>query len=187
MKQMILALIFTVAAISIAPAQNTAEPALATRQDILNLFEIMRLHEQMRPTMDTMVKQQSAILRDRIKRRYPQITEQRLQRYDAVLQEGVSEFPVDAILEDMVPVYQKHLTKPDVEAMSTFYSSPTGQKLLTEIPAMTSEAMQVAYNRMQQQMDEITDRIEKMMQEENHRARPAPKPKPRAQPQSLKD
>src|SRR5438270_2794033 len=157
----------------------------ATRDDILHLFEVMRLNEQMRPTMDAMMKQQSAMMRDAVKKRYPRITEERLARFDAVMQEAVKDFPVDTILDDMVPVYQKHLTKPDVEAMSTFYSSPTGQKLLSEMPAMTSEAMQAAYVHMQKQMDAMMDRIEKMMEEEGHQPRPTPKAKP--QPQSLQN
>jgi uncharacterized protein len=184
MKQCIMALVFAVVAIALSPAQ-TQTPVPATREDILHLFDVMRLHEQMRPTMDAMMKQQSAMMRETVKKRYPQITEQRLARFEAVMQESVKEFPVDAILDDMVPVYQKHLTKPDVEAMSTFYSSPTGQKLLTEMPEMTSEAMQAAYTRMQKQMDAMMDRIEKMMEEEGHQSRPSPKPKPQPQPHSL--
>lgn len=166
-------------------AQEPAAAPPATREDILHLFDVMRLHDQMRPTMDAMMKQQSAMMRATMKKRYPQITEQHLARFDAVMQESVKEFPVDAILDDMVPVYQKHLTKPDVDAMSAFYSSPTGQKLLTEMPAMTSEAMEAAYTRMQKQMDAMMDRIEKMMEEESHQARPSPKPRPQPKPQSF--
>jgi uncharacterized protein len=162
-----------------------AQAAPPTREDILHLFDVMRLHEQMRPTMDAVMKQQSVMMRETINKRYPQITEQRLARFDAVMQESVKEFPLDAILDDMVPVYQKHLTKPDVDAMTTFYSSPTGQKLLAEMPEMTSEAMQAAYTHMQKQMDAMMDRIEKMIEQENHQPRSNPKAKP--QPQSLKD
>lgn len=177
-------LILMVTALGCAQATPAAP---ATREDILHLFDVMRLHQQMRPTMDAMMKQQSAMMRETMKKRYPQITDQRLARFDAVMQESVKEFPVDAILDDMVPVYQKHLTKPDVEAMSTFYSSPTGQKLLAEMPAMTSEAMQAAYTRMQKQMDAMMDRIEKMMEEESHQPRPSPRPRPQPQPQSMKN
>ena len=46
----------------------------------------------------------------------------------------------DHIPADMVPVYQKHLSKSDVEEMIKFYSTPTGQKILREMPAMTAEA-----------------------------------------------
>jgi hypothetical protein len=45
---------------------------------------------------------------------------------------------VDAI----VPIYQKHLTKADLTAITAFYSSPAGQKILAEMPAIMSESMQ---------------------------------------------
>jgi uncharacterized protein len=45
---------------------------------------------------------------------------------------------VDAI----VPIYQKHLTKADLEALTQFYGSPVGQKILNEMPAILSESME---------------------------------------------
>jgi uncharacterized protein len=66
----------------------------------------------------------------------------------------------------MIPVYQKHLTKGDVEAMGAFYASPTGQKLLREMPAMTAESMQAAGPRIQQMMENVMDRVEQMAKED---------------------
>jgi len=45
------------------------------------------------------------------------------------------------MLDDMIPVYQRHLTKQDVDSMLAFYNTPTGQKLLREQPAMMAEGM----------------------------------------------
>ena len=50
--------------------------------------------------------------------------------------------PWDEILNSMVPVYQKHLTKGDVDVMVAFYSTPTGQKLIKEMPEIMAESMQ---------------------------------------------
>ncbi len=36
-------------------------------------------------------------------------------------------FPWDDFLESMVPVYQKHFPKGDVDTLMAFYSTPTGQ------------------------------------------------------------
>ena len=49
------------------------------------------------------------------------------------------------MLDDMIPVYQKHLTKSDVDEMIKFYSTPTGQKFLREMPAMTAEGMEAMH------------------------------------------
>ena len=150
--------------------------ARASRQDVLKLFKVMHIHDQMRSVMDSMTRQQSALVHETMKKRYPQIAEERLEQFDAMMEESMKDFPVDAIIDDLVPVYQKHLTRTDVTAMNVFYSSPTGQKLLREMPAMTSESMQLSYGRMQKQMDAMMDRMQKMMKEEelNRKAPPTP-------------
>ena len=83
--------------------------------------------------------------------------------------------PYDGMLDDMIPVYQKHLSKSDVDAMIGFYSSPTGQKILSELPAITAEGMQAMQPRMRKVMDETSDRMEKMAREqaEKKNAKPA--------------
>ena len=150
--------------------------APASRQDVLKLFKVMHIHDQMRSVMDSMTKQQSALVHETMKKRYPQVAEERLEQFDAMMEESMKDFPVDAIIDDLVPVYQKHLTRTDVTAMNVFYSSPTGQKLLREMPAMTEESMRLSYGRMQKQMDAMMDRMQKMMKEEelNRKAPPTP-------------
>ena len=156
--------------------QLSAANASASRQDVLRLFKVMHIHDQMRSVMDSMTKQQSALVHETMKKRYPQIAEERLEQFDAMMEESMKDFPVDAIIDDLVPVYQKHLTKTDVSAMNVFYSSPTGHKLLREMPAMTEESMQLSYGRMQKQMDAMMERMQKMIKEEelNRKAPPTP-------------
>jgi hypothetical protein len=155
--------------------------APASRQDVLKLFKVMHIHDQMRSVMDSTTKQQSALDHESIKKRYPQIAEERLEQFDAMMEESMKDFPVDAIIDDLIPVYQKHLTRTDVRAMNVFYSSPTGQKLLREMPAMTEESMQLSYGRMQKQMDAMMDRMQKMMKEEEPDKKPKPPEKPDTQ------
>jgi len=159
-----------------SPAAN----APASRQDVLKLFKVMHIHDQMRSVMDSMTKQQSAMVHETMKKRYPQIAEERLEQFDAMMEESMKDLPVDAIIDDLIPVYQKHLTRTDVGAMNVFYSSPTGQKLLREMPAMTEESIQLSYGRMQKQMDAMMDRMQKMMKEEE----PDRKPKSPTRPDS---
>jgi uncharacterized protein len=145
--------------------------APATREDVLKLFDTMKLHEQMKATMDMMMKQQRAMIHEGVKRRSPQVSEEELARMDQFTNDIVRDMPVDGLLDDMTPVYQKHLSKSDVEAMNTFYASPTGQKLLREMPAMMSEAMQAANPRIQAMMDKVMDRAEQMAKEEEKRGK----------------
>src|SRR5208283_515348 len=62
-------------------------------------------------------------------------------------------FPLDEMLNDMVPVSQRHFTKSDIDALTAFYSSPAGQKFLHEMPAVTAETMKAVYPRIQAEVD----------------------------------
>ncbi|MBB3225462.1 hypothetical protein FHW69_000052 [Luteibacter sp. Sphag1AF] len=47
------------------------------------------------------------------------------------------------LISRMVPVYQKHFTAEDIDGLLTFYKSPLGQKVITQMPATMSEGMVV--------------------------------------------
>jgi len=74
------------------------------------------------------------------------------------------------MLDDMIPVYQRHLSKQDVTAMLAFYNTPTGQKLLREQPAMMTEGMQAMQPRMQKMMSDLMDKVEQMVSEETKKS-----------------
>ena len=162
------------ACLVIAPlaAQQAASPSAASKQDVQKLFTVMNLRQQILTVMDEMVEQQSHLMRDSLKKRSPQISDAELDRLDKTMHEMMSEFPYADMLNDMIPVYQKHLNKADVAAMTTFYSSPTGKKLLREMPAMTAESMQAAYPTMQKHMEKVMARIDEMAKEDQGRPKP---------------
>ena len=63
-------------------------------------------------------------------------------RMNKQMDDMMKNMPFAEMLDAMVPIYQKHLSKGDVTGLVTFYSSPTGQKILKEMPAITAEALQ---------------------------------------------
>jgi hypothetical protein len=65
----------------------------------------------------------------------------------------------------MIPVYQKYLTKEDLEDVVAFYSSPVGQRLLDKTPAMAAEGMKISMDRMEKMMPQIMAKMEKRMNE----------------------
>ena len=148
-------------------AQQTPADTPASREQILKLFDVMHIRQQMRSVMEGVMKQQGSLVRETLKQRYPQMTEEQMANVNDFMAETMKDFPMDGMLDDMIPVYQKHLTQPDVEAMIAFYASPTGQKLMQEMPAMTSEGMQAAYPRMQKQMEKVMQRVEERMKEKS--------------------
>ena len=47
------------------------------------------------------------------------------------------------LLDQMVPIYQKHFTAADVAGLLKFYKSPLGQKVITRMPLAMAEGMQI--------------------------------------------
>jgi hypothetical protein len=150
-------------------------------EEVLNLFQVMHVREQTVAVMQKSEQQIKVITRDLIERRIPNITAMQLAEVDAMIGDLYENYPVDRILGDMVPVYQKHLTKSDLESVVVFYSSPVGKKLMQEMPAMTEEAMQIASSRIQEDneaiMRRLEERIEKMSHERKKKSKP-PSPPP---------
>jgi uncharacterized protein len=155
------------------PTSSTGD-ASASKEDIQKLFEVMQIHQQMRQVMDAMMKQQTAMIDETLKKRYPQTSAEKIARANRMIAETVKDMPMDAMLDDMVPIYQRHFSKTDIDAMSTFYASPTGQKMMREMPALTSESMQASYARMQQQMDVLTKQAEQIVKEDQEKPKSTP-------------
>jgi len=59
-----------------------------------------------------------------------------------LLEELFAEYKVDELLDAVVPIYQKHFSKSDLDAVLVFYMSPPGQRMLQEMPALMTESMQ---------------------------------------------
>ena len=140
--------------------------APATKEQILKLFDVMDIHKQTRAMMATIERQTRTTSTEALKARYPRITPEQLDRVNKISEESMRDFPVDAMLDDMIPIYQKHLTGTDVDAMIAFYSSPTGKKLMQQLPQITQEAMQASNARVQKHIDAVLQRVEEMMKEE---------------------
>jgi hypothetical protein len=86
-------------------------------------------------------------------------------RMNKVMDDYLKSFPWDEILQSMVPVYQKHFTKGDVDHLVAFYSTPTGQKLIREMPAITAEAMQVMMPILRDRIDVMTRDVQQQVAE----------------------
>ena len=155
-------------------AQLATGDTPASKEDIQKLFEVMQIHRQMRQVMDAMMKQQTAMIDETLKKRYPQTSADKIARANRMIVETVKDMPMDAMLDDMIPIYQRHFSKTDIDVMSTFYASPTGQKMMREMPSLTSESMQASYARMQKQMDVIQQKAEQIVKEDPEKQKSSP-------------
>jgi hypothetical protein len=148
-------------------AQGSAvSEAPASADDIRKMFDVMHIRDQMKLIMQQVSQQMRSMEHDQIRKQQPHVTDEDIAKLDAMSDEMLRQFSTEGLLDDMVPVYQKHLSKTDVDAMVGFYSTPTGQKILREMPAMTSEGIEAMQPRLTRMIDEANARIEKMMNEQ---------------------
>ena len=162
-------------ALSLRPlAQDEVPPS---REEVLHLFSLMNVQQQVATVMESIAKQQRAIILDNLKRQNPHVSAKDLIHLDKFTADVMNDLPVQSMIEDMVPVYQKHLNKSDVAGLSAFYSSPAGQKLVREMPAMTIESMQAASPRLQVFMDKVMERAQAMANERQGKTSAAPENK----------
>ncbi len=86
---------------------------------------------------------------------------------------------MEDLIKDVVPIYQKHLSRSDVEAVIRFYSSPVGQKIRREQPAMARESLQATAagqrGKMELLLAKLDLRIEQLTEAKRRRPRPSRK------------
>ena len=83
-----------------------------------------------------------------------------------LLDDTMKDLSEEKLIEATLPVYQKHFTRGDIDALIAFYSTPRGKKILKEMPAIQVEAMQASTAVLQPAMNRAIER----MQEEINRA-----------------
>jgi uncharacterized protein len=155
-------------------AQQSAADQPATKADIDRYYDAMHVRDLMKSTMDAVSQQVRKMMHDQLQKTPnlpPNAEEQMNKFYDKTL----AEVPIDDLLDAMEPVYAKHFTKGDIDAMIAFYSTPTGKKSLAEMPAITQEAMQASSGVMQKYMDHVMQQVNEQIAQMQKDAQPDPK------------
>lgn len=169
MKRFALAILLSAFFASVSFAQQNPSDAPASKQDIEKYLDTMHARDLMKSTLDAVTQQMHQMIHDEL-RKQPNLPADFEARMDKMMDDMFKNFPTDDLLQAMIPAYQKHLTKGDVDALSAFYATPTGQKILKEMPAMTAEAMQASTGIIQKMMAQAQERVQNeiaQMQKEN--------------------
>jgi hypothetical protein len=124
-------------------AQQPGASDVPDKADVLKFLDLMHAKAQMAQALDGMTKQIRLGAEQGFREKVPDATPEQLAKVDHLFDGLFKSFPLEEMEEAVVPVYQKHLTKSDLAAIIAFYSSPAGQKVLNEMPAIMSESMQV--------------------------------------------
>ena len=153
LKSLLLSCLLALSMYASGQATVSTAPDAASREDVKKLLDVMASREQMAQMMQQLFAQMQSLSREQVKKRHPDVTEADLARMDRQSAELIKNFPLDEMLSDMVPVYQRHFTKSEIDALTAFYGSPAGQKFLHEMPAVTAETMRAVYPKIQAEVD----------------------------------
>lgn len=179
----VLVAICSMAAIAQQPASASATssagsqplpPNAASREKVLQLLNLIDIKKTTDIAMRTAIQQIKANAMQSIQQEVPTSTPEEMKRFndliDGVTQDTLGSLHIDEMIEVIVPVYQRHFTDADLDAVLAFYSSPTGQKFLNETPQILQETMAamgpLQQKMMQEMMQKMQQRMEKLMEEE---------------------
>lgn len=156
---------------------QTASDAPATKEDIQKYLDVTHSREMMAKMADAMSAPMHKMLHEQYLKGKDKLPPDFEERTAKMMDDWMKSFPWDEMLDSMVPVYQKHFTKGDVNALIAFYSTPTGQKLLRDMPAIMQEAMERMMPLIQKQMDAMNARMQQEVAQMMKDYKPAQKPK----------
>jgi hypothetical protein len=152
-----------------AAKAHAAQAAVAdgppSPDQVLKLMELLRVRDELQITLDAMKQQVKQGAVQTFGEKIPDPTPEQLKSVNFMVDEVFRGLSLNDLIQDLVPVYQRHLTRSDVRALIAFYSSAPGQKILREQPAMIQESMKVAGASQQKRMEELLARLEVRMQQ----------------------
>jgi hypothetical protein len=165
------------------PAQAATQalpPDAATREQVSRFFDLLQIAKLYATSLQASQEQVQALSRQIIREFIPDPTPEEEQRAEQLTRDVYSDamkvVSVDGIVQAIIPIYQRHFTRGEMDALIAFYSSPLGQKFVQAQPEMVRESVEVLaplqQKMMQQILDKMKQRMEKMAEEEKQGAKP---------------
>jgi hypothetical protein len=144
---------------------QTSDSDPATKDDVIVYLRTMRSHDMFQKMMEMQSQSMQKVLYDQVQQDKGQIPADFQAHMKKSVDEMIKGMPADEIIQAMIPSYQKHFTRGDIQAMNAFYSSPVGQKVLQELPEVTQEGMQAALPIITKYMSDWKKRVEQEMKD----------------------
>src|SRR5580765_5743285 len=118
-----------------AKSKVEAFPAdAATRDQVMTLLDLLQVRKMMATMMDGMKQAMKQGAEQSFRERVPDPTPKQLEALNGMVEDIMADMPLDEMVEAMVPIYRRHLSKSDLDEIIRFYSGPVGQKMLHEQP-----------------------------------------------------
>jgi len=160
MKRYLVISVFCLAFSCNGLAQDSAANTPATKEDIQRYLDAMHTHQMMQDMLSAMAKPLHQEMSEQFAKDKDKLPADFEAHMNKMIDDLLKDMPFDEMMQAAVPVYQKHFTKGDIDSLVAFYSSPTGQKILREMPAIMSESMQAMMPIMRQSLDKVNQRVQ---------------------------
>ncbi len=140
-------------------SEETFGPDAPTHDQVMTLLDLLQVRKTMTAMVDGMKQVMKQGAEKAFHERVPNPSPKQLEALHGMMDDAIGEMPIDEMVEAVVPIYRRHLTKSDVEEMIRFYAGPVGQKLLREQPQMLQEAMRAGAAIQENRMDQILIKV----------------------------
>jgi uncharacterized protein len=141
-------------------AQISSDNSPATKADVERYFQLVKSHDMVKKMMATMTQSMHEMIHDQYVQHQDELPADYEAKIDAMMSEMLDRMPMDEMMQAMIPAYQKHLTRGDIDNLVAFYSTPTGAKLLRDLPAIMAESMQDMMPIMTKYMETVQKRVQ---------------------------
>ncbi len=135
-----------------------------TRDQVLTFLDLMQARKGMAAALESMKQIAKQGAEQSFRQKVPNPTPKQLEAVYGMIDGMFAEMPLDEMMNAVISIYQRHLTKTDVEELIRFYSSPVGQKMISEQPQIMQESMQAGAAIQRKRMDEIMVKVNQRMQ-----------------------
>lgn len=162
MRRKLILLLSLLSVVRFAAAQSPEPPST---DDVQKFMQVMRIERQMDTMLQIMTASAKQGARTGFLKKMPNATPEQIADVESLTDTLFSDFPINDLMNDIIPVYQKHISKSDLQALTEFYSSPVGQRFLDEQPNMMKEMGTLSAARMQQRMAVIMEKYEARLNE----------------------
>src|SRR6202142_1894536 len=137
MKRAALGLVVVLIMASVSFGQQNPTDAPASKEDIQRYLDAMHTREMVKSMMETMTKQMHKMTHEMLQKQ-SNVPADFEARENKTLDDMFKDFPIDELIDAMIPVYKKHMENNDVNVLLPFYSSPKGQKIIGNLPATSA-------------------------------------------------
>jgi hypothetical protein len=142
-------------------AQTSDADSPASKEDVERYLQVVHSHDMMKKMVVAMSQGMHQMLHQQYLQHKDELPPDYESRMTTRMDEMFANMPWDEMMQAMAPVYQKHFTKGDIDSLVAFYSSPTGEKMLREMPSIMAEAMQNMTPVMTKYMETVQQRLRK--------------------------